>query len=608
MPIAALKEVVRSLRSTNAATGQFKQVAAESNKNVGKISKDLYSLFNVQKKESTALNNSIQEVVNESQQTGAKVDNTNKLIQESMGIQTTMLSELKNITITLKQTNDLLRFIGGSNIDPSTIMSTSPAGIAARRLGIAALGMGVAGAAGAAAIGMNSSSPANSIPDTNYTAESKEARSAADKYRGKPLTDNEWSELVRATNAEAGRKNQTEIAMVMASILNRSRDSNKTVEQVLREPKQFTAVTGNNGQGVAQFHQNPTTGRATQIYGAAANILNNVDKSQKNFQSAHSAAYNANGDGGNGDAKIQDKLNKGYSRVGDSIFNTAPPTTKMPSTKESGGMPSGDIKALGKMLQDQGLRVSEHPEFGGVNPVHKGKAHYEGRAIDLNVGRGNVEANDPVMGARFDKLADQLRAAGYKVIWRSSGHYDHMHIEAPVGMPKLANKDTSESPDAVSNQGDGSKANKPASGAASFPTMKQQAGEALSKASAPLTSTLGATAATMVDNVTRMFSPKGSTAETTPVAIPAPVSKEAETKTESAQAVQSMAVVDKVKESVAQEATVERSKETSTPIDSPIERREVSTKQDYNADNDLSIFGDGWVKDTLSYFGVIGNK
>jgi len=99
------------------------------------------------------------------------------------------------------------------------------------------------------------------------------------------------------------------------------------------------------------------------------------------------------------------------------------------------GMPSQDIVSLGKMLQAQGLRVSENPAFGGVAPVHKGRGHYEGRAIDVNIGTGNKEANDPVMSARFDMLADQLRRSGYTVIWKAAGHYDHMHVETPSKMP-----------------------------------------------------------------------------------------------------------------------------------------------------------------------------
>jgi hypothetical protein len=104
-----------------------------------------------------------------------------------------------------------------------------------------------------------------------------------------------------------------------------------------------------------------------------------------------------------------------------------------------GGM-GGDqnIVNVGRMLQDQyGLRISEHPAFGGILASHRGRGHYEGRAIDVNIGRGNREADNPEQAYKFDMIADQLRRAGLKVIWRSAGHYDHMHVETPgsKGMP-----------------------------------------------------------------------------------------------------------------------------------------------------------------------------
>jgi hypothetical protein len=107
-------------------------------------------------------------------------------------------------------------------------------------------------------------------------------------------------------------------------------------------------------------------------------------------------------------------------------------------TTAAGSVPSGDIVGIGKWLQGQGIRVSENPSFGGVNPVHRGRGHYEGRAIDVNAGVGIVEANDPVWGPRFDDIAAKAKAAGYMVIWRSAGHYNHMHIEIPVGGPQTA--------------------------------------------------------------------------------------------------------------------------------------------------------------------------
>jgi hypothetical protein len=80
------------------------------------------------------------------------------------------------------------------------------------------------------------------------------------------------------------------------------------------------------------------------------------------------------------------------------------------------------------MLQNMGLRVSEHPAFGGVHHVHHGWAHYSGRAIDVNVGRGVYEAHSGY-GRKFDAIAARARAAGYTVLWRVAGHFNHMHIQ-----------------------------------------------------------------------------------------------------------------------------------------------------------------------------------
>jgi hypothetical protein len=99
----------------------------------------------------------------------------------------------------------------------------------------------------------------------------------------------------------------------------------------------------------------------------------------------------------------------------------------------SGSAPTGDIVGMGKWLQGQGIKVSEHPQFGGVQPVHRGRGHYEGRAIDVNAGAGIVEANDPVWGPKFDQIAAAARNSGYNVIWRSAGHFNHMHIESKTG-------------------------------------------------------------------------------------------------------------------------------------------------------------------------------
>ncbi len=46
-------------------------------------------------------------------------------------------------------------------------------------------------------------------------------------------------------------------------------------------------------------------------------------------------------------------------------------------------------------------------------------AHYEGLALDLH-------------SSAPDELADAMRRAGYRVLWRVPGHYNHLHVEDPA--------------------------------------------------------------------------------------------------------------------------------------------------------------------------------
>ena len=123
---------------------------------------------------------------------------------------------------------------------------------------------------------------------------------------------------------------------------------------------------------------------------------------------------------------------------------TATPTSPPGSTQvkqekkdaeQVSGLPKNDIVALGKQLQTQGIKVSEHPQFGGVGEHSENSRHYRGQAIDLNIVPGR-DADNPAAAAKFDALKPQLEAAGYNVLWRSKGHYDHMHVS--VGGPEGA--------------------------------------------------------------------------------------------------------------------------------------------------------------------------
>lgn len=55
-------------------------------------------------------------------------------------------------------------------------------------------------------------------------------------------------------------------------------------------------------------------------------------------------------------------------------------------------------------------------------------AHYAGLAIDLH-------SSDP------DALADMMRNAGYRVLWKVPGHYGHVHVEVEGGIPETLMRD-----------------------------------------------------------------------------------------------------------------------------------------------------------------------
>lgn len=84
------------------------------------------------------------------------------------------------------------------------------------------------------------------------------------------------------------------------------------------------------------------------------------------------------------------------------------------------------IVKLGRMLQGLGVRVGEHPSFGGVAPVHsKNSWHYRAGALDLNTAPGTSAGEM----AYFDRLMPLLYKLGWGVIWRYPNHYGHAHVD-----------------------------------------------------------------------------------------------------------------------------------------------------------------------------------
>lgn len=123
----------------------------------------------------------------------------------------------------------------------------------------------------------------------------------------------------------------------------------------------------------------------------------------------------------------------------DSIMPSYDPTpSQSQKPKKSSGNskfsnpPRGNIVALSKWLESKGLRTSGNALIGKASGKHdhgKNSSHYVNKALDINVGSGMVEADDPKWGPIFDDLAKSLHDAGYVVVWRAKGHRDHIHVQ-----------------------------------------------------------------------------------------------------------------------------------------------------------------------------------
>ena len=93
-----------------------------------------------------------------------------------------------------------------------------------------------------------------------------------------------------------------------------------------------------------------------------------------------------------------------------------------------GGAGAGGVAktiAVGKMLQGMGLNVAEHPAFGDgrVGRHATNSFHYEGRAID-------VTGPAATLDAAYAKLKGTNPA---ELLWRTAGHYDHLHAAYALG-------------------------------------------------------------------------------------------------------------------------------------------------------------------------------
>jgi hypothetical protein len=171
-----------------------------------------------------------------------------------------------------------------------------------------------------------------------------DARAMAENYLGRPMSDKEWSELVRATSAEGSGKSTEEYAYIMAAILNRSRSKGgKDISQILREPNQFEAVTGgknpkwNSGKVSQKDYDMITSGTA---------ILGSIGHNLDSFGSSNLSAY---GNKETGKKHLANLLNSGGFALGGSTFGYGLYTGVRPSMNTTSGELRNDSRRMNDM-------------------------------------------------------------------------------------------------------------------------------------------------------------------------------------------------------------------------------------------------------------------
>jgi hypothetical protein len=135
-----LNRISGSLAQVGKETGQFRKAADVQGRSMFGFIKDVSKMFTSQNKTQASINNSLDGIESSTQQTSAKVDQSNDLIRESISIQTNMLSELKNLS------KGISSLLGGDGSEGSLIGTVTKAALAAAGgFGLGAATMSTAG-------------------------------------------------------------------------------------------------------------------------------------------------------------------------------------------------------------------------------------------------------------------------------------------------------------------------------------------------------------------------------------------------------------------------------------------------------------------------------
>ena len=466
MAVEDLSVVTRSVRlAMGESAGQFRDAASAHVGNLTKIVKDLARSFVDQRERIADLANNIEENAYETQQTNSKLERQTGVFQESLSLQTSMFGEMKNVSDGIRILNNSIEQLNNNLyqalVGPGggSLLGGLTAAIGGLPDAIKAVGAFALGAAGVAAGGYAASQFAGK--GVGETGSSSEAMSF---FQSKGWSKEQAAGIVGNLQAESGknlRTNASGDSGLAYGIAQWHPDRQAQFERVMgipirqstfKQQLEFVNWELNNSEAAA--------GRALRGATTAAEAASIVDARYERSTGAVRGQRMANATALVGaSAAVTPQSTSGVTPRNEAM-SSAPVTTSstIPAAEHTpgshhgiisgpmsaaeqgatqGGVPSGDIVALGKIIQKMGIRVSEHPAFGGVEGVHvKGSAHYRGEAIDVNAPGNVVEAQDPVWGKKFDELAAQLRSSGYKVIWRQPGHYNHLHAQlggAPSG-------------------------------------------------------------------------------------------------------------------------------------------------------------------------------
>lgn len=490
---------LRQLSSTIAGSigrplGDFRQAANENHRSLSKVIKDISGVFASQKKDIAGLADSIQESVDTGRQHAQKADQTNSLIQESITIQSSMAAEIKNMVVGIKNMSNAISFMSSTSNNQSifgkifeTLSNLSPLGKLALTVGGLVTGGTIA---------------------SQLMGKQEVQEGSGSGYEQSGLSRQSVADMIRKSAIERGIDPEVAVKVAKSEGLNTYRSSSPGGKWGMQREPSFGPFQLLMGQGTggptglgdrfkAATGIDPSTDRSAasiqkqidfaldeakrvgwgQWYGAAASGISqkqgiNVDTSGMKVpeikQTTEAAPPNEQKKqpvipSMAGGGTLGFGLKGGMSTDQKTSIGAAAPAGKLASltpTQQSGSYPSGDIIGLGKALQGEGLRVSEHPSFGGVLGKHHGRGHYEGRAIDINMGYGVTESQSPALGARFDALADKLTSLGYKVFWRGkgqgkyglAGHENHLHAEVPTGGAQVAGQTTGTATDGETPQ------------------------------------------------------------------------------------------------------------------------------------------------------------